>query len=63
MPETKHLFFSFDEDCKLSMLLFYNSCVSGVEHSYATGVQLEDQALFRIDADTIAGEFFAIEKP
>jgi hypothetical protein len=43
------------------MLLFYDTCVGGVEHSYAAGVELEDQALFGIDADAVAGEFFAVE--
>lgn len=35
--------------------------MSGVEHSYAAGVQLQDKALFGVDSDAIAGKFGAVE--
>lgn len=35
--------------------------MSGVEHSYAACVQLEDQPFFRINSDTVTGEFDAVE--
>ncbi len=38
-----------------------NGCMGGIEHSYAAGVQLEDQPFFGINPDTVAGEFGAVE--
>ena len=35
--------------------------MSGVEHSYAAGVQLEDQTFFGINSDTVTSEFSAVE--
>jgi hypothetical protein len=35
--------------------------MNGVEHPYAAGIQLEDQAFFGINPDTVAGKFGAVE--
>lgn len=35
-------------------------CVGGVEHSDAAAVELEDQAVFGVHADAVAGELFAV---
>jgi hypothetical protein len=35
--------------------------VSGVEHSYPTGVKLDYQTLFGVDSNTVAAKFRAIE--
>jgi hypothetical protein len=35
--------------------------VSGVEHSYAAGIKLEDQALFGVYSNAIADKFPTVE--
>jgi len=40
--------------------LFSDGCMCGGEHSYAAGIQLEDEAFFRVDSNTIAGELSAM---
>ena len=47
---------AFGERLGKRQLFLYRSLCGG-KHSYAARVQLEDEALFRVDADTVAGEF------
>ena len=47
--------------CKYELQLFSNSCMCGVKESNRAGVQLNNQALFGVYSNTIAGKFGAIE--